>query len=182
MMPTVLVLAGGKGERYLASGGRTHKLKAVLGLKTVLEHVLHSVKSSGLPWFLQSDPMQGMGDSIATAVRATANSPGWLILPADLPLIQPQTLCAVANRLLTAASNEHVIAPVYQGRRGHPVGFGENCRDELLKLSSDSGARQILQTRTVIHIDVTDVGAVTDIDTVSDLEHARMILEARKSE
>jgi molybdenum cofactor cytidylyltransferase len=37
-----------------------------------------------------------MGDSIAAAVKATAGAKGWLILPADLPLVQAATLHELA--------------------------------------------------------------------------------------
>ena len=40
-----------------------------------------------------------MGDSIAAAVRATAQAPGWLVLPGDLPLIRPDTLRTMAAAL-----------------------------------------------------------------------------------
>ena len=70
--PAVLVLASGRGERFAASGGMVHKLRAALGDKTVLEHTLAAVRASGLPWHLEDAGHPGMGDSIAAAVRATA--------------------------------------------------------------------------------------------------------------
>ena len=39
-LPVVLVLASGRGERFRASGGTTHKLQALLGARTVLDHTL----------------------------------------------------------------------------------------------------------------------------------------------
>ena len=63
--PTVLVLASGRGERFAASGGMVHKLRAALGDKTVLEHTLADVRASGLPWHLEDAGHPGMGDSIA---------------------------------------------------------------------------------------------------------------------
>jgi molybdenum cofactor cytidylyltransferase len=50
-----------------------------------------------------------MGDSIAAGVRATADAAGWLVLPGDLPLIQPATLRAVAQAL----ARHPVVVPVY---------------------------------------------------------------------
>ncbi len=47
--PTVLVLASGRGERFAASGGGTHKLQALLAGKPVLQHTLAAVAASGLP-------------------------------------------------------------------------------------------------------------------------------------
>ena len=42
-LPVVLVLASGRGERFLASGGSTHKLQADLGGRTVLQRTLDAV-------------------------------------------------------------------------------------------------------------------------------------------
>ena len=117
--PVVLVLASGRGERFIASGGTGSKLRALLGGKPVLQHTLEAVQASGLPWHLEDAGHPGMGDTIAAAVRATRDAPGWLVLPGDLPLVRPQTLQAVAHAL---ASHE-VVMPVFEGRRGHPVGF-----------------------------------------------------------
>ena len=98
--PTVLVLASGRGERFLASGGQSHKLKALLSGKPVLQHTLDAVRASGLPWHVEDAGHPGMGDSIAAAVRATVDSDGWLILPGDLPLIQPATIALLAGALI----------------------------------------------------------------------------------
>jgi molybdenum cofactor cytidylyltransferase len=94
--PTVIVLASGRGERFIASGGPTHKLQALLEGQTVLAHTLAAVRASGLPWHLEDAGHAGMGDSISAAVRATSGAQGWLILPGDLPLVEAQTLRAVA--------------------------------------------------------------------------------------
>ena len=104
--PVVIVLAAGRGERFRASGGALHKLDAPLAGKPVLEHVLDAVRASGLPMHVvRPDPSRpGMGDSIAAGVRATADAPGWLVLPGDLPLVRPETLRAVATVLLQGAA------------------------------------------------------------------------------
>ena len=121
-MPTVLVLASGKGERFTASGGTGHKLQADLCGKTVLQRTLEAVHVSGLRWHLEDAGHPGMGDTIAAAVRATRDAAGWLVLPADLPLISPQTLADLAQLKTTA----QVVVPLFEGhhdlRRGFKLG------------------------------------------------------------
>jgi molybdenum cofactor cytidylyltransferase len=168
MLPTVIVLASGRGERFLASGGSTHKLQANLAGKAVLQHTLDAVKASGLPWHLEVGAHPGMGDSIAAAVNATPRSPGWLILPADLPLIQSETLCAVAESL----RSHEVVVPVYLGQRGHPVGFSAACGAALMNLTGDKGAGRLIPGYESFDLHVDDVGCLTDIDTVDDLLRA----------
>jgi molybdenum cofactor cytidylyltransferase len=175
VLPTVIVLAAGKGERFKASGGSQDKLQSLLGGQAVREHVLAAVRASGLPWHVveraHTTHLQnpGMGDSIACGVAATPEAHGWLILPADLPLIQPTTLLAVA-----AALQQHaVVVPRYEGQQGHPVGFVPSCRDALLALTGDHGARAVVAQHAVYRLDVDDEGCVLDVDTVDALALAQ---------
>jgi molybdenum cofactor cytidylyltransferase len=169
-MPTVLVLASGKGARFSASGGKVHKLQALLNGKPVLQHTLDAVRASGLPWHLENAGHPGMGDSIAAAVRATQDANGWLVLPGDLPLVKPDTLCAVANCL----KNGQIVVPVVSVNglieRGHPVGFSAGYRDRLLALTGDKGASGILRMEKINELLVDDPGVVADVDTVQDLD------------
>lgn len=173
MLPTVLVLASGRGRRFTASGGRTHKLMAPLAGKTVLQHTLDAVRASGLPWHLEDGEHAGMGDAIAAAVRATPQAQGWLVLPGDLPLLQCDTLRTLAHALAGA----EVVRPVFQGRRGHPVGFAAQCGSALLTLRGESGAAHVIQAFAAIEIGVDDVGCVADVDTLEDLHAAAQWLQ-----
>jgi molybdenum cofactor cytidylyltransferase len=166
--PTVLVLASGRGERFSASGGSGHKLQALLGRKTVLMHTLDAVRASALPWHLEDAGHPGMGDSIAAAVRATAQASGWLILPADLPLIQSDTL----RRVAAALQDHDVVLPMHKGQRGHPVGFSAHCGSALRELSGERGAAGLVRQFAAFELAVHDVGCVSDIDTVDDLRQA----------
>ena len=176
----VLVLASGRGERFAASGGKAHKLRALLVGAPVLEHTLSAVRASGLPWHVEDAGHPGMGDSIAAAVRATAGAAGWLVLPGDLPLILPATLRAIASALQHCA----VAVPMYRGERGHPVGFAAQCLPQLLALTGEQGAasvvRHFAQQGQMQQVNVDDVGTVTDVDTVADLERAALLLAARR--
>ncbi len=173
-MPTVIILASGRGERFLASGGQGNKLTAVLGDKTVLQWTMDAVRATGLPWYLQDAGHAGMGDSIAAAVGATPASQGWLILPADLPMILPKTIQAVADALMQGAQ---VAYPVCAGQRGHPVGFAAAARVDLLDLKGKCGAAGILSARSAIKIIVNDAGSVCDVDTLDQLQAMQQALQ-----
>lgn len=180
--PTVLILAAGRGERFRASGAQTHKLDALIGGRPVLEHVLAAVAQSGLPHHVlrpQGLATAGMGDSIASGVRATPGAAGWLVLPADLPLVQPHTLQALAQ-----ADAHAVTVPTFKGQRGHPVRFAAELRDELAALSGDQGAQSIVRAQQarggVQLLPVGDEGTVLDVDTLEALEQARSLWQARQ--
>lgn len=177
--PAVVVLASGRGDRFTASGGKGSKLQALLGGRPVLERTLDAVRASGLPWHLEDAGHAGMGDSIAAGVRATGDAQGWLILPGDLPLVRPDSL----QRVAAALAGRAVVLPTFQGRQGHPVGFGRACRDALLLLSGPQGAalvaRAYKMTERALQVELDDPGIVTDIDTVDDLARAQAMLAGR---
>lgn len=174
----VLVLASGRGERFVASGGRGSKLKALLAGKPVLEHTLDAVRASGLQFHVEDAGHPGMGDSIAAAVRATRDAGGWLVLPGDLPLVKAQTLSAVARALVRG--EVQVVVPVCRGERGHPVGFTAACGDALAALVGAKGAAAIVKSNTVVELPLDDEGILVDVDTVEALAQAEWLLQLRR--
>jgi molybdenum cofactor cytidylyltransferase len=185
----VVVLAAGRGSRFDGPG---HKLSQTLHDRTVLGTTLMRVIESRLPLVVvTTEPLageaarlvaqrdvlvlpaveaqRGMARSIVAGVSARADAGGWLILPADMPLVQPQSLHAVAQALPGHAS----VVPYHGGRRGHPVGFSAELFSELLALTGDEGARRLLLRYPSHAIELPDPGILVDIDTQQDLHAAR---------
>jgi molybdenum cofactor cytidylyltransferase len=193
-LPTLVVLAAGFGSRYK---GARHKLDEPLNGRTVLGCTLANAVASGLPVVLvttaallgaatpvlpmrdivvvsMAEARRGMGHSIAAGVSERANAAGWLVLPADMPLVRPATLRAVA-----AALERHpVVFAQYRGRRGHPVGFAAELYSELVALSGDEGARRIVARYPVHGEEVDDAGVLVDVDTQDDLAAVTAALAA----
>ena len=187
--PAIIVLAAGSGSRF---SGPLHKLAQTLGRSTVLgTTVAHAVQTQ-LPVLVvttaamvpliagqlasrdmlvlsSQEAARGMGDSIAAGVAERSGAPGWLILPGDMPLVQPATLLAVA----TALEQYAVVHAEHRGRRGHPVGFAAELYSELVKLQGDEGARRIIARYPAYGLEVADRGVVLDVDTAADLEALR---------
>lgn len=180
--PTIILLAAGKSERFYACGAAQHKLEAELCGKRVLERTLDAVQQSALTWY-QVEPngsAAGMGDSIRRGVLATQQAQGWLILPADLPLVQTETLLRVAKAL----RDDTVIVPRYCAQNGHPVAFGRHYLPHLTALSGEMGGRDVVeharQCGQLINIEVDDIGIVLDIDTPGDLQTAKEVYLERE--
>src|SRR6266705_4231555 len=112
---------------------------------------------------------EGMGTSLASGVRATADAEGWIVALADMPFIRTETVRTVVRAISEGAA---IAAPVYRGERGHPVGFARRFLDELSSLHGDDGARQFLKQHPewARLFEVDDPGVVRDIDKPSDLE------------
>ena len=191
--PAVIVLAAGKGSRFL---GTDHKLSQSLGGLTVLGCTLQHAIASHLQVVVVTTQALadvasrsvaardvivlpevgaaghntlGMGHSISAGVSARPDAAGWLILPGDMPQVQPVTLQAVAREL-----EHHAVAYAqYKGRRGHPVGFSAELYSELSALSGDEGARRLVARYPAFGVEVDDAGVLVDVDTLADLEGVR---------
>ncbi len=113
---------------------------------------------------------EGMGTSIASGVAATPEAAGWVIALADMPRIPVAVIRAVAAGLEVGAD---IIAPVCQGRRGHPVGFAARHGPALVQLRGDAGARGIIATHSdsLELIETRDAGVIFDIDSPASLRN-----------
>jgi molybdenum cofactor cytidylyltransferase len=111
---------------------------------------------------------EGIGASLAHAVRASPTAAGWIVALADMPFIRARTIRRVAERLESGAV---LVAPAWRGERGHPVGFAARFREQLSTLTGDAGARELLRARSdeLQIIECDDPGVLRDIDTPADL-------------
>ncbi len=109
---------------------------------------------------------EGMGASLAAGVNATSGAGGWLIALADMPWVLPATITALADRLKNGVS---MVAPMYEGRRGHPVGFSSLWQEQLRGLSGDRGARDLIAN----HPDELELLNTEDGGVVKDIDHPR---------
>jgi molybdenum cofactor cytidylyltransferase len=115
------------------------------------------------------DTVRGIGASLAAGISHASRSDGWIVALGDMPFIEAATFAAVAAKLRAGAL---IAAPVLaDGKRGHPVGFSSQLREELVALDGDEGARAVIQRHAeqVVSIPVADRGIVMDIDTPQDL-------------
>ncbi|MBI5333315.1 MAG: NTP transferase domain-containing protein [Burkholderiales bacterium] len=115
---------------------------------------------------------QGMGYCMAVGVGVRPHANGWIMLPGDMPMVQPATLRAVAAQLAV-----HPVAyPTHRGRSGRPLGFAAELYSELIKLDSDDAPRKLCVRYPASGVEVEDPGVLLDVDTSDDLLAARRSL------
>lgn len=113
----------------------------------------------------------GMGRSLAVGVAACPPCDGVMIALGDMPFLRPATIEALA-RAFAQAPEDAVVAPIFEGKRGHPVVFPAIHLDALRKLDGDAGARSIIaENGATLHLaPVDDAGVLQDIDTRDDID------------
>ena len=111
---------------------------------------------------------EGMGGSIATAVRAVSHvADGILLLLADQPLITVSHLQALRDNW--SGAPDEIIATSFANTMGPPVLFPRGAFDDLAVLSGDKGARDILRDARFTIKTIQFEDAAVDIDTPDDL-------------
>ena len=183
--PTIVVPAAGRGSRF---GGPRHKLEQAFDGGTVLGATVRRAIESQLPVIVVTtaalapvvarliatrdivvlsggEAARGMGYSIAAGVAERSGASGWLVLPADMPLVKPGSLLAVASAL----EQHPVVFAQHRGRRGHPVGFAAELYSELILLDGDEGARRLVARYPAHGEELDDPGVLLDVDTPADL-------------
>jgi molybdenum cofactor cytidylyltransferase len=186
-----ILLAAGSGRRFGVHGG-AHKLLqplpsgeplAVAAGRNLIAAVPDSVavvragdlalaaalRAIGLRVVEHPGADGGLGTSLAAGVAATPNAAGWLIALGDMPWVQPETILALTEALAAGAS---LVAPLYAGRRGHPVGFAAPWGDRLMTLKGDLGARDLIAAHEdqLLLLTTKDPGVLLDVDAPADLE------------
>ena len=114
------------------------------------------------------DASRGMAASLAHGIAQSRNAAGWVIALADMPSVKSATIAGIVREL---QAGKELVAPVYQGLRGHPVGFGKRFGPQLLALQGDAGARDIIAASdsALVMIEYDDPGVLHDIDRREDL-------------
>ena len=90
---------------------------------------------------------------------------------------QPDLDSAVILQVLAAYAKTQapIIAPVFQGRRGHPVLFDRSLWHEILALPREAAPRDVLRAHSseTQLVEVDTVSILQDIDTPQDYDRAR---------
>jgi molybdenum cofactor cytidylyltransferase len=184
-----ILLAAGSGSRFDPSGARNKLLQALpdgqvvaiasaRNLLAALPSVLavlrpgsdalgKAFKAIGCHTTICPEAAAGMGASLAHAIAHAAHADSWIIALADMPHVGPSTIIKLREAL---AAGAQIAAPVCQGRRGNPVGFGRGHLPHLLALEGDAGARALLAQHPVTLVEVDDTGVLRDVDYPEDLQ------------
>ncbi len=189
-----IVLAAGRSSRM----GPHNKLLESIGSKTIITRVAEAAIASG------ADPVivvtgfeaasiekalreltvtfahnASFDDGMSTSIRAglealPADCDGALILLGDMPGVERRDIEALIASF-AKRGRDAICIPVREGRRGNPVLWGATYFPEMMRLSGDAGAKQLIakHPEQVIEVTVASNGIFADVDTPADLAQLR---------
>lgn len=194
MRIAAIILAAGLSSRM--AGG--NKLLADLAGKPVLRHTVENVLASradpvvvvtghqagDVEELIQDLPVtvcfnsrfaDGMATSLSAGIAALPGDvDGALIFLGDMPLIKADVVNAVIDAF-RPDEGKTIAVPVHAGRRGHPVLWGREHFAQLMALTGDEGARQLLAAHAdqIAECDCPSDAIFADADTPEALAKLR---------
>ena len=174
-----LVLAAGRSVRMGAN-----KLTADLAGRPVLSHVLAAVDAARLPAIVvtghDADAVaaiaapraivhaaryaEGLSQTLAAGIRAVpADWSAAVVVLGDMPALTATDLAAIAER----ASDDAIVVPVHDGKRGNPVAWGRRFFGRLGAIEGDVGGKALLAefSDAVVEVEASGDGILVDVDT-----------------
>lgn len=150
----------------MASVTALSPLIVVLGAEA--DRVRSQVNLEGFEVVIVSDWSEGVSASLRAGVAAAdaAGASTAVITLADQPLITPQVIAAVLDRI---DGPEPAVRATFDGAPGHPVLIKRELFREIEGLRGDEGARALLAERGVATVECGHLASAQDVDTPGDL-------------
>ena len=93
---------------------------------------------------------------------------GWLLIPADHPLVSAATISALQAKWEPGRSQ--ILIPTFDGKRGHPTVFSWDLAREIPRIPADRGLNWLVREfpHRIREVPVPDPGVTIDLDTPED--------------
>ena len=112
----------------------------------------------------------GMSSSIQRGlVEIMDEFPSVMIILGDQPLLDSATINMLLDRF--RASDKNICVPACKGTRGLPVCFGKRFFADIMKITGDIGAREIIQKNQehVLTVEIENPDCFFDMDNRNDM-------------
>jgi molybdenum cofactor cytidylyltransferase len=151
--------------------------RVVVALGGAADEVLDRVELGRAEPLVVEGWAAGMGHVLASVLaRAGGDWEAVVVLLGDQPLVPGRAVARVVEAWRARAGP--MVTATYDGRPGHPKLFDRRLLPDLLRLTGDTGARDLLAAHPdrVHRVEVGDLGSDADIDVEADLERVGNLL------
>ena len=140
------------------------RITVVLGAEA--ETIKSSVDLSETNIVINKDYLKGQLSSLIAAIEDTPEETEAILLClVDAPFVSKEVVNKIVSKF--RETNNPIIVPVFNGKRGHPTLFSKSLFNELLNAPEDQGARYVLYSNEekVLEVEISESGFLISIDT-----------------
>jgi len=143
------------------------RITVVLGAQA--ETVKKSIDLSETNIVINKDYSKGQLSSLIVAIEYTPKeTEAILVCLVDMPFITKEVVDEIISKF--KQTNNPIIVPVYNKKRGHPVLFSKSLFNELTNAPQEQGARYVLYSNEekILELDTHESGILLCINTPDD--------------
>ena len=113
----------------------------------------------------------------AGVMAASAVADAFVVSLADMPEVTAEIIATLIEAF--RRSGKRILVPVYEQHNGHPVVFARMCREDLMRLGGDLGAKLMIREHPemVEYFSTRHRAVVYDLDKPEDLALKRMVFD-----
>jgi len=142
-------------------------ITVVLGAEA--EAIKKSVDLSAINVVINKDYQKGQLSSLIAALKDTPEqTEAILLFLVDTPFITKQVVNKIIRKF--KETNQPIIVPVFNKKRGHPTLFSRSLFPELASAPEDQGARYVVYSNEekTLELETSESGILVSIDTPDD--------------
>jgi molybdenum cofactor cytidylyltransferase len=151
-------------KRFQAAG--IDDIRVVVGHRS--NEIVPVIEKLKVKSVLNPDYDQGMLSSVLAGVRSFESEiEAFFLLPADIPLVKPATIAALARTYRTSAAK--IVYPCFLKHRGHPPLISTACMRDLSN-DCEGSVRSYLRRfeSQALDLDVVDQSVLMDCNTIEE--------------
>jgi molybdenum cofactor cytidylyltransferase len=148
------------------------RIVLVLGYQSdeIIADIGHQLHDPRLRTVINPRYRDGMSSSIQRGLLEIMDEfQSVMIIMGDHPLLDSDTINILLDRFRT--SDRDICVPVCRGTRGLPVCFGKRFFPDIMDITGDIGAREIIQKKPehVLTVELENPDCFLDVDNKSDV-------------
>ena len=129
------------------------------------EEIIEIGNRNGIKVIKNDNAAKGISESIKLGVMQAMKTDGYMFFTADQPFLDIDIIKKLVYKFIE--NLDCIIVPQFELRRGNPVIFPYNLKDDFLKLQGDVGGKVIINKNLnkVKLVEMNDGTKLFDIDT-----------------
>jgi len=165
-----------------ALGSRLDRIVLVLGdsHQRVLQALDQKLQNPKLSIEINPEFHKGQSHSVRAGLSKVKDDfAAVMFLLGDQPMINSATINFLLERY--RAAGKDICVPTYRGKRKNPTIFGQRFYSQLMEISGDKGARELIDDNPhrVSTVEIEDPLCFFDIDTQKDFKHLKNMIVQR---
>lgn len=118
--------------------------------------------------------------SVKLGLQSMADADGIFFLPGDVPLVSPESMFRIREKVWHLSAGTQVLQPIVGSREAHPPVLLPAGYEKILQYEGENGLRGAFASMRTETVELKDMGALSDADYRADFEKLEAYARTQK--